>query len=138
MRTALSRVPVRISARRPPTEPWPLTVFGAFSCMARVAARDGISHHSASAAASPRRPIRVTLARQLITVSSSPTNPGIRVLPMSPAKLYWDSASLTPPPASWVSVMIEDASGCWVLAPRPPSSSARSNTPSPPACPASR
>src|ERR1039458_5686402 len=44
----------------------------------------------------PSEPISDTLARQLTTVSNKPTMAGTSVLPMSPAKLYCDNASLTP------------------------------------------
>jgi hypothetical protein len=99
MRTALSRVPVRIKARRPVTEPLPLKDLVCFVEMDSDAFA-GTSHHSSPAAAKPSNPSNVALARQLMTVSSRPIKPGISVLPISPEKLYWDSACLIPPPPS--------------------------------------
>ena len=99
MRTALSRVPVRISARRPVVEPVPM---GDLVFWGAAEGRDwlGINHHNRPAAANPSHPRNVALARQPMTVSNRPTSPGTRVLPISPEKLYWDSACLIPPPSS--------------------------------------
>ena len=87
MRTALSSVPVASSARKLALEPPPVLGLAAVFWLAWMSRGLGSSHHSKPAAARPSKPSSETLACQLHTSNSKPTSAGIRVLPISPAKL---------------------------------------------------